>query len=645
MQYHRIYVGLIAKAAVLKKLIFLPFLLILLTSAFAQVNNDSLVVKLDSLANSLNIEKNTLVYIDSIDNLQPGNIPDSKFILLSDLKYKKYIPARLLPFPVYLQFTVQNNAASTAEYCFYPGMYYNNIALYKKSADGNLEQLGRSKTHAGFVYISLEPGQRSSYLLKLNLAKTVYDRITAVIMKQEYQQSFVMELSNSYRDKRIASYILCGVLLMFILFTLVNYFLSYKVAFLYHCFFSMSMFLLIFFTSYLTRRPGWFSAFFMGYLDLMLLIIGTIFYLAFIRKFLDTKNRHVLLDKLFMAEAWILTILMFIFSYVHFETNNIILGDIIENSMKILALLIGMVFIVKGLRDEDRPMKYLAMGSAAQIFFSIISLVIILSGRQPTSLLNSALFYFEVGIIMALFFFLLGLTYQNRHELIKKTKEQEATKLEVEKKVFETKLAVINAQQEERNRISADMHDDLGAGMTSIRLFSELAKAKMGDKVIPEIEKISASADELLNKMNAIIWSMSSSNDSLGNMIAYIRSYGLDYFENTGIDCRVTIPEDLPEMEVSGIIRRNVFLVIKEALNNIVKHSGATVVIVTMKKEEKGLSLTIHDNGKGIDFEKIRQFGNGLKNMKKRMDDVGIEFYIENNNGTVVRLYREIEEV
>ena len=215
-------------------------------------------------------------------------------------------------------------------------------------------------------------------------------------------------------------------------------------------------------------------------------------------------------------------------------------------------------------------------------------------------------------------------------------------KMDAEMKVFETKLAVINAQQEERNRISADMHDDLGAGMTTIRLFSELAKSKMGDKVMPEIEKISVSADELLNKMNAIIWSMSSSNDTLGNMVAYIRSYALEYFENTGIKCRISIPDDLPELVVSGLIRRNVFLVVKEALNNIVKHAAATEVNIVLGKEEKGISLIIHDNGKGIETDKTQRFGNGLKNMKKRMEDLGIDFNIENKNGTIIRLYRDI---
>ena len=181
----------------------------------------------------------------------------------------------------------------------------------------------------------------------------------------------------------------------------------------------------------------------------------------------------------------------------------------------------------------------------------------------------------------------------------------------------------------------------VGAGMTSIRLYSELAKGKVGENVVPEIDKISSSADELLNKMNAIIWSMSSQNDSLGNMVGYIRSYATDYLENTGIEHNIVIPESLPAIEVNGSIRRNVFLVIKEALQNIIKHSGAKKVDIVMKKEREGLSLTIHDDGKGINFDNIRPYSNGLNNMRKRMQDLDIEFSIENNNGTIIRLYRK----
>jgi signal transduction histidine kinase len=145
-----------------------------------------------------------------------------------------------------------------------------------------------------------------------------------------------------------------------------------------------------------------------------------------------------------------------------------------------------------------------------------------------------------------------------------------------------------------------------------------------------------------LNKMNAIIWSMSSSNDSLGNMIAYIRSYALEYFEDTVVNCKIDIPENLPNIQVIGEIRRNVFLVVKEALNNILKHAKATEVSITLTRVEDGLTLYIQDNGIGINMDNIRQFGNGLKNMKKRMNDIDIEFTIENNNGTLITMHRKI---
>jgi len=125
-------------------------------------------------------------------------------------------------------------------------------------------------------------------------------------------------------------------------------------------------------------------------------------------------------------------------------------------------------------------------------------------------------------------------------------------------------------------------------------------------------------------------------------MVAYIRSYALEYFENTGVKCSVVIDIDLPEFPVNGEIRRNVFLVVKEALNNILKHAKATEVSLVLKKDGSGISLFIQDNGVGIDFDNLRLFGSGLKNMKQRMLKSGIEFSIENKKGTLVTLHRSL---
>jgi signal transduction histidine kinase len=202
---------------------------------------------------------------------------------------------------------------------------------------------------------------------------------------------------------------------------------------------------------------------------------------------------------------------------------------------------------------------------------------------------------------------------------------------------YEKEIAVYKAQQEERERISADMHDELGSGMTAIRLMSEIARNKMKENTPVEIHKISQSADEVLNKMNAIIWSMNSGNDTLDNLVSYIRSYSLEYFENTPIECRVNTPKSFTDHELTGDKRRNIFLCVKETLNNVLKHSEATLVTITIEIHEL-LKIKITDNGKGIDKDNLRRFGNGLKNIQRRMENIGGSFSISGDDGTVTVL-------
>src|SRR4030095_12188304 len=120
------------------------------------------------------------------------------------------------------------------------------------------------------------------------------------------------------------------------------------------------------------------------------------------------------------------------------------------------------------------------------------------------------------------------------------------------------------------------------------------------------VEKISQSADDVLKKMNAIIWSMNSKNDSLGNLISYIRAYATEYLEGTSVQCNVNIPDHIHDLELSGDNRRNVFLCVKETLNNMLKHSKATQLVIDITADGI-LKIRIHDNGVGIDLQKLRQ--------------------------------------
>jgi signal transduction histidine kinase len=233
----------------------------------------------------------------------------------------------------------------------------------------------------------------------------------------------------------------------------------------------------------------------------------------------------------------------------------------------------------------------------------------------------------------------MALQYKNNLKNKESITEMEGLRIENEKKEFETFMAVMQAKDKERTRIAQEIHDDIGSGLTSIRLLSEIAKAKNKEKKSIEMDKISSSASELIENMNEIIWSINSKNDNLINLVAYIRQYVVTYFENfEEIQVSTYVPEVIPNVQITGDFRRSTFLVVKEALHNIIKHADATKVILKIETTLNRIHISISDNGKGFNENKIRHFSNGLKNMRERIENLGGDFSIRGFEGSVVML-------
>jgi signal transduction histidine kinase len=183
------------------------------------------------------------------------------------------------------------------------------------------------------------------------------------------------------------------------------------------------------------------------------------------------------------------------------------------------------------------------------------------------------------------------------------------------------------------------MHDDLGSGLSKIALLSEVLKQQSTDQPSRiSLEKISTSAKEALETIGEIVWSLNPKNDTLENLTSYLRKYTVEYFEPTGINCKVKLPDKIPPMVLTGIQRRNVFLSVKEALHNIVKHSEARNARLTFMNEPEFFQIKIEDDGKGFDVAGKSSWGNGLNNMKKRVEDNGGNFELENKIGTTLRI-------
>lgn len=209
-------------------------------------------------------------------------------------------------------------------------------------------------------------------------------------------------------------------------------------------------------------------------------------------------------------------------------------------------------------------------------------------------------------------------------------------RIQAQQREFEKQKAI----EKERTRIATDMHDDLGAGLSSIRFISEKVKRdSVNNATKVDIDKILVSSSELIDKMNEIVWAMNEKNDSLGDLLFYIRSYAMEYCEENGIQCSFKLPDNIPDIFVSGEIRRNVFLTIKESLHNVVKHSAATNVDIEFQSIS-GLYAMISDNGKGIGGPEIKKGtgGNGLRNMRKRIESIGGSFKMYNRQGMVIEI-------
>ncbi len=208
-------------------------------------------------------------------------------------------------------------------------------------------------------------------------------------------------------------------------------------------------------------------------------------------------------------------------------------------------------------------------------------------------------------------------------------------KLKAQQQEFERQKAI----EKVRSKISMDIHDEISSGLTKISLLSQRVKSKYerSKEVEPEIiDKIAGSSKEVISNLGEIIWAVNPKHDNLQSLLAYIRNYIFNFFEATTIEVHINFPEEVPPAPVSPDIKRNLFLVVKEALNNILKHAAATQAAIYFKYSDDDYTLTIKDNGRGMEQLNGRAFGNGLTNMKKRMELIGgsLTIHSEKNKGT-----------
>jgi len=215
-----------------------------------------------------------------------------------------------------------------------------------------------------------------------------------------------------------------------------------------------------------------------------------------------------------------------------------------------------------------------------------------------------------------------------------------------ERKRAENELVQTRLQhlvEQERTRIARDLHDDLGSRVTRVvLLLDELAlQNRLPVAEAPEHPLgISAAAREIIQSLDETVWAVNPRNDTLPHLFNYFSHFAIEFLKAANVRCRLDFPDHPPARIISTEERHNLFLAVKEALNNAVRHAQASEVWLRATVTEAALVLTVEDNGLGFETPPNHPSADGLQNMRQRMEEIGGQFNLASapKTGTKVTL-------
>lgn len=234
-----------------------------------------------------------------------------------------------------------------------------------------------------------------------------------------------------------------------------------------------------------------------------------------------------------------------------------------------------------------------------------------------------------IGFVIFIIFVVL---MYNRKQLLY-IKEKQLKESEHKNQLLQKELEKQKSIELERERISHDMHDDLGAGISALKLQAEFLKQKAEDEDLKtDINELLKTSEEMNISMREMLWSLNSGNDTIGNFVEYAKIYAASFLKKTKIQLILEEENIASETTITTEQRRNLFLCLKEALNNAYKHSQSNELKLSFIQKDKEFMMKISDNGIGIN--ETHAEGNGLRNMKRRMQEQNGYCEVSTDNGT-----------
>ncbi|HCY89369.1 MAG TPA: hypothetical protein DHV17_03820 [Chitinophagaceae bacterium] len=348
------------------------------------------------------------------------------------------------------------------------------------------------------------------------------------------------------------------------------------------------------------------------YPDRILAILSYIYYFKFGRRFVEAETRYPGIHKTMMLTERLLFLYIGIDIILFTLTGYSKFANLIFIPVNVcIFLVLGYVFWTM-LKRREALDKFILTGS---MFYGISAVVTLIMGIGKDILENDHMLALQIGALVEMLFLNAGLVYKSR--MLQQEIISSQTQLI---KQYEDNQHLMNRLNNIRERISRDLHDDVGATLSSIKAYSEILKINPQAPSIADL--IRDNSTEMIERLELIAWSANPEHDHPKSLVFQMQKFAAPlcharnihfHFDHTALDDTLMIP---------GEIRQQVYLVFKEAINNMVKYAEAANCNAVLRIDPRGLSLYIKDDGKGFD-DRYVEHGNGLKNMRKRVENLG----------------------
>lgn len=416
-----------------------------------------------------------------------------------------------------------------------------------------------------------------------------------------------------------------GVIIFQVLIFFVLYWITRKNDILYYTlflFFAAAYFFLNApYTFFGISEDAVFESRFYEYMNIPLVIAENYFYLLFLQSFYNGLTYDKLVLKTLRYTLLIIPALILLFVIVKITGND---TQGVFYTVKLLAVIPAIVICFMFWNKKLPFFNLMLSGLTCTIAGTLLTVCMIIlrnAGFHHLFTDGYPLFFIRLGLLGDMVFYLVAILQKWNFQ------EKQLAMLQMQKQLEISNL---------RNTISSQLHDDIGSELSGVSMYCHLANTQLNEgaygKVNDSLQTIRHSANEVIGKLDDLVWSVKSEHIILKKLVEKLLQYGQDMCFARSVEFRTNLYNFPDDIEFSEKQNYHLYLCLKEAINNAVKYSEATVIELSFEKSAIGFRFSVSDNGKGM-ADEISHTGNGIKNMRQRAENIGALFALESSPG------------